>query len=161
MTPSTPPFRDYKTFTRALAAKALAPAESKYNLLYFYGNAEAIGKLLKEIAGEYVRRHSSKGVVSVSARQFTFELADAIRHGTQEAFRLKYRDCNLLLLDQLQDAEGKPATMEELYTVIDRLRFRNVRLVFGADRPPRDILALDDRLRAYLESGLLCNIDEE
>ena len=160
MTP-TPPIRDYKTFTRALAAKAVGPADPRYNLLYFYGDSEAVHRLLGEIAAEHVRRHNSQNLVSVSAKQFTFELSDAIRHGRQEAFRQKYRDCGLLLLDRLQDVEGKPATMEELYHVIDRLHLQKVRLVFGADRPPRDILALDDRLRAYLESGLLCDIDAE
>lgn len=157
-------FDDFVTGTSNRFAQAAAQAVAErpaasYNPLFVYGDA-GLGKthLLHAIA-HYVRTHYSRyRVLYVSSETFVNEFVMAIRHNSQPQFKKHYRDVDVLLIDDLQFIEGHERTQEELFHTFEHLHGANKQIVLAADRPPKALATLEDRLRSRFMMGLLVDI---
>jgi chromosomal replication initiator protein len=138
---------------------AETPAKS-YNPLFIYGDA-GLGKthLLQAIAN-YVREiYPSHQVRYVSTEQFLNQYVDAIRQNTMPEFKKRYREIDVLLLDDIQIIEGKEGLQEELFHTFESLYQANAQIVLSSDRPPDAISTLEDRLRSRFKMGLITEIN--
>lgn len=128
-----------------------------YNPLFLYGGV-GLGKthLLHAIGLNAALR--GLNVLYVPSEQFTNDLVCAIRARTTEEFRNKYRSVDVLLLDDVQFIAGKDNTQEEFFHTFNALHSANRQIVVACDRPPRDVLGLDERLRSRFEGGLVVEI---
>lgn len=142
----------------AAVAVAEAPAQS-YNPLFLYGDS-GLGKthLMHAIANYAKMMNSSLNIVYISAEMFTNELVDAIRARTTVEFRNKYRNADILLLDDVQFLAGKEMAQEEFFHTFEALYNANKQIVLVSDRLPREIPTLEDRLRTRFECGLIGDI---
>ena len=142
------------------AARAVAekPAEA-YNPLYIHGPS-GLGKthLLYAIATEIHKIHPEYNIVYIKGDQFTNELIEAVREGKNVEFRSKYRNADLFLIDDIQFIAGKAATEEEFFHTFNTLYENHKQIVLTADRPPHEMVRLEDRLRTRFEWGLLADI---
>ncbi len=143
-------------------AAALAVAENPgqvYNPLYIYGES-GLGKthLLYAIAHLLHQRSPEMSVVYVRGETFTNELVQAIRERRNQEFRDKYRFADVLLMDDVQFIAGRPSTQEELFHTFNSLYELKKQIVFTSDRPPKEMLRLEDRLKTRFEQGLLADI---
>lgn len=150
------------TTYRFVHAAALNVAETpgrSYNPLFIYG-AAGLGKthLLQAIAHYVADNYPSFSVRYVSTETFMNEYVDALRHHTMPEFRRRYRDSDVLLLDDIQFVEGKDALHEELFHTFNALFQTNRQIVLSSDRPPDSIDTLEDRLRSRFKMGLLTDI---
>ena len=142
------------------AAMAVANQPGKaYNPLLIYGDS-GLGKthLLYAIGHEVKKRDRSLKVVDIKGDDFTNELIAAIQNATQEAFREKYRTADLLLVDDVQFIAGKVQTQEEFFHTFNTLFEAGKQIVLTSDRPPREMLRLEDRLKTRFEWGLMADI---
>jgi len=143
-------------------AAALAVAETparKYNPLFIYGDA-GLGKthLLQAIA-HYVREnYPTYRVRYVSSEGFLNEFIDAVRNQTNELFKRRYRDIDVLLVDDIQFLDGKEQTVEEFFHTFNHLQQANRQIVLSSDRPPDAIGGIEDRLRSRFKQGLLTDV---
>ncbi len=144
------------------AAKAVAekPSES-YNPLFIYGGS-GLGKthILMAIAN-HIKRHSpSTNVLYTTCNQFMVQLIESISSGKNAGadFRKKYRNVDVLLLDDVQFISKKPATQTEFFHTFNELVMQNKQIVLTCDRPPEEIEVLEDRLRTRFEGGLLADV---
>jgi len=103
-------------------------------------------------------RQNGYKAVYVSCEMFTNELVTAIRTGTQEQFRAKYRTSDALLVDDVQFLAGKPSTQEELFHTFNALHEAGKQVVLACDRPPKAMSTLENRLRSRFEWGLITDI---
>ena len=142
------------------AAQAVAerPAQT-YNPLFIYGES-GLGKthLLYAIAHKIHQNHPDYRIVYIKGDSFTNELIQAIREGRNPEFREKYRSADVFLMDDVQFIAGRESTQEEMFHTFNTLYEAGRQIVFTADRPPKEMLRLEDRLKTRFEWGLLADI---
>jgi len=142
------------------AAVAVAEAPGRaYNPLLVYGDS-GLGKThLLHAIGHYVRSlYTGAKVRYVSSEEFTNEFINAIRDDRQDRFKRKYRDVDVLLIDDIQFLEGKTQTQEEFFHTFNTLHNANKQIVLTSDRAPKRLEALEDRLRNRFEWGLITDV---
>lgn len=142
------------------AARKVAdnPGES-YNPLFIFGNS-GLGKthLLYSIAHTIHANHPEYKIIYVKGDAFTNELVTAIREGRNQEFRDKYRGADVFLMDDVQFIAGRDSTQEEMFHTFNTLYELKKQIVFTSDRPPKEMLRLEDRLKTRFEWGLLADI---
>ena len=143
-------------------AAAIAVAEkpgAAYNPLFIYGNS-GLGKTHLLLAiGQFIReRTPSAKIAYIKGDEFTNQLLKSIKDGTGEEFRMKYRNVDLFLVDDIQFIAGKQATQEEFFHTFNNIYEAGHQIVITSDRPPIEMSLLDDRLMSRFQGGLMADI---
>ena len=142
----------------ACLAVATNPSHA-YNPLFLYGNS-GLGKthLLYAIGNEIKKNDPSKVICYIKGDDFTVELVESLRLAKMNEFRQKYRQADILLVDDVQFIGGKESTQEEFFHTFNALYDARKQIVLTSDRPPKEIKTLEDRLRSRFEQDLIADI---
>ena len=146
----------------ACLAVAESPGEL-YNPLFLYGGV-GLGKthLMRSVECFILDHHPNKRVIYTTSESFTNELIEAIRNNKDTSktikFRDKYRNIDVLLIDDIQFIIGKEATLEEFFHTFNYLMENNSQIIISSDKPPKDFENLEDRLKTRFEQGLIADI---
>lgn len=142
------------------AAKAVAnnPA-STYNPLFIYGPS-GLGKthLMYAITNKLFEKSPDMNAIYINGEDFTNQLIEAIGRGTNAAFREKYRKADMLLIDDIQFIAGKESTQEEFFHTFNALYRDKKQIILTSDRPPKEMVTLEERIRSRFEQGLIVDI---
>ncbi len=142
------------------AALAVGNEPSKsYNPLFLYGGV-GLGKthLMHAIGNRIIENNKNANVLYVTSEKFTNQLINAIKDNKNEVFRNKYRNIDVLLIDDIQFIAGKERVQEEFFHTFNSLYEDGNQIIISSDKPPRDIPFLEDRLKSRFEWGLLADI---
>ncbi|MCR5138218.1 MAG: chromosomal replication initiator protein DnaA [Oscillospiraceae bacterium] len=147
-------------FAHAAAISVAENPGKNYNPLFIYGNS-GLGKTHLLLAiGHYIQDNNPKMSISyIKGDDFTNEMVKAIKEGTTEEFRTKYRNVDLLLVDDIQFIAGKQSTQIEFFHTFNNIYEAGHQIVITSDRPPMEMSLLDDRLRTRFEGGLMADIE--
>ena len=148
-------------FAHAAAQAVAAKPGGAYNPLFIYGNS-GLGKthLLLAIGQSIHARDKDAKMAYLKGDDFTVQMIRSIREGTQEEFRQKYRHVDLLLMDDIQFISGKMGIQEEFFHTFNTLYEAGKQIVITSDRPPLEMLKLEDRLRSRFEAGLIADVQQ-
>ena len=144
------------------AAKAIGDKPGEiYNPLFIYGGV-GLGKthLLQAIGHILLIKDPKTKILYTTCEKFTNDFVQAIRTGKTKSFQDKYRDVDLLIVDDIQFMEGKEQTQEQFFHTFNDLYQKNKQIVISSDRPPKAIPTLEDRLRSRFECGMIADIGE-
>ena len=146
-------------FAHAAALAVGNEPGKSYNPLFLYGGV-GLGKthLMHAIGNRIVEDNTASNVLYVTSEKFTNQLINAIKDNKTEIFRNKYRNIDVLLIDDIQFIAGKDRVQEEFFHTFNTLRENGKQIIISSDKPPRDIEFLEDRLKSRLEWGLLADI---
>ncbi|MDD6401291.1 MAG: chromosomal replication initiator protein DnaA [Lachnospiraceae bacterium] len=142
-------------------AVADLPAQDNFNPLFLYGNA-GLGKthLMQSIAHYILQKNDKANVLYVPSETFTNEIIDAIKNQTTNEFREKYRNVDVLLIDDVQFLIGKESTQNEFFNTFNALYNNKKQIILSSDKPPKEIKTLDARIRSRFECGVPIDIHE-
>lgn len=143
-------------------AKAIAENPSgEYNPLFIYGGP-GLGKthLMHAIANEIAKIHPDKKILYVSSEKFLIELVNSIknRNSDTEEFRQKYRNVDIFIMDDIQFLSAKESAQQELFNTFNDLYSKGKQIVFSADKPPKNIPVIEERLKSRFNQGLIVDI---
>ncbi len=143
----------------ACNAAARGPVSVNSNPLFIYGSS-GLGKthLISAIGNHILENNPSRKFLYLSSERFTNELVNALQNHEMDKFREKYRNTDILMIDDIQFIEKKESTQEELFHTFNELYESNRQIVFTSDRPPKDIATIDQRLKSRFEWGLSVDI---
>ena len=141
------------------ASIAVANTPTAYNPLFLYG-ASGLGKthLMKAVANEIKRTKPDFNIILIKGEDFTNELVRSIEKKTTAKFKEKYRNADLLLIDDIQFIAGKVSTQEEFFHTFNSLYDAGKQIILTSDRPPKDIQHLEERIQSRFEGGLIVDI---
>jgi len=151
----------FNDLAHAAALAVLSDLGKVYNPLFIYGGV-GLGKthLLQAIGNSVLKQDKTKKVRYITSERFSNELVNSLQQNTISTFKEKYRDCNLLIIDDVQFFSGKAKTQEEFFYTFNTLYEAGNQIVFSSDRPPKSIHDIEERLRSRLEAGIIIDISE-
>ncbi len=146
-------------FAHAAALAVGNEPGNSYNPLFLYGGV-GLGKthLMQAIGNRIIENNKNSNVLYVTSEKFTNQLINSIKDNKTEIFRNKYRNIDVLLIDDIQFIAGKDRVQEEFFHTFNTLREDGKQIIISSDKPPRDIEFLEDRLKSRFEWGLLADI---
>jgi len=147
-------------FAHAACTNVASNLDGQYNPLFIHGQS-GLGKthLMYAMINEIRTRHPEMNIIYIKGEEFTNQLIDAISKGTTGAFKERYRRADVLLIDDIQFIAGKDSTQEEFFHTFNTLYEDHRQIILTSDRPPKEMITLEDRIRSRFESGLLADVE--